>query len=270
MDSRAIVSALMEVFSETGISLVLYGIYLCLFALSIRILARRRGTHGTKLLIAWSCIIAVMATIRIALNISKAIETARIVEELLSAQVFNNPLRITLETSDVLMALNNLTADFLYMYRCYVIWEYRWKVLVLPGIFMLSTIAVGIAGLRAQVPLIIQLLYGLVIATNLVLTSLTAGRLLWIRRTTSCVDVNNKFRSRCNRAIGLVLESGAIYCAAVIFLLVTASFKAPEVYTIGLGFGSQLMNIIPTFTLVYVGLDDAKPQKTEEKSGESV
>ncbi|KAF7340765.1 hypothetical protein MSAN_02105100 [Mycena sanguinolenta] len=266
-------SALMEVFSEIGVSLVLYGIYLCLFALSIYILARRRGTHGTKLLMAWSCVIAAIATVRIAVYISKAIESARIVEELVSMQVSNPTLFITLGTAQlVLTAVNNLAADSLYLYRCYVIWGHRWKILILPALFMFATIAVGVAALCAKTSLIgtkPQFMYGLVVVTNLVLTSLTAGRLLWIRRTTSSVDVTNKFRSRCNRAIGLVLESGAIYCAAVTLLLVTASFKDPEVYAIEVGFGSQLMNIIPTFTLVYVGLDDTKLQKTE-KDGEGV
>ncbi|KAJ7248834.1 hypothetical protein B0H12DRAFT_1122947 [Mycena haematopus] len=93
-------------------------------------------------------------------------------------------------------------------------------------------------------------------ATNLSLTALTAGRLLWIRRTTSCVDVKNRFRARCNRAIGLILESGAIYCIVMIFLLITVSLNAQEMYGIEAGFASQLINIIPTFTLVYVGLDD--------------
>ncbi|KAF7340768.1 hypothetical protein MSAN_02105400 [Mycena sanguinolenta] len=251
-------SSLMDVFFKTGVSLALYGIYICLFILSIYILARRRETRGTKLLMTWSCVIAVMATIRIAVTISEAVKTARIVEGVLSTQILK-PLKLTVWPEFVLITVNNFVADFLYLYRCYVIWDCRWRIIILPGLFVISSFAVGIGGqhvAKAQIITKTQLAYSLAVAANLVITSFTAGRLLWIRRTASCVDAKNSFRARCNRAIGLVLQSGAMYCAAVISLLIAASLKASEAYVIEQGFGSQLVNIIPTFTLVYVGLDD--------------
>jgi hypothetical protein len=117
------------------------------------------------------------------------------------------------------------------------------------------------------------------------------------------------------------LESGAIYCLAAIFLVVTVSLNDPGIYDIGSGIAQQLIvspgsfrmsglsslpipqNIIPTFTLVYVGMKktdyshstadtdqiphtssrstavpssqpcevlDIKPQSAEEKAGEYV
>ncbi|KAJ7871778.1 hypothetical protein B0H13DRAFT_2059957, partial [Mycena leptocephala] len=50
-----------------------------------------------------------------------------------------------------------------------------------------------------------------------------------------------------------------IYCAAAIFLLITLSLENAhlnaQLYSIiGLGIVQQLINIIPTFTLVYIGL----------------
>ncbi|KAJ7732797.1 nucleotide-diphospho-sugar transferase [Mycena maculata] len=62
-------------------------------------------------------------------------------------------------------------------------------------------------------------------------------------------------------AIRLIFESGAIYCIAVIFLLITSlvngaakiTSAAETSHVIGLGFVQPLLNIIPTFTLVYVG-----------------
>ncbi|KAJ7206136.1 hypothetical protein B0H12DRAFT_450035 [Mycena haematopus] len=149
--------------------------------------------------------------------------------------------------------------DSLYLYRCCVIWGYRWKILILPGLLMFSTFVVSIWGVTGPNIMIRkpQIVYCLMVATNLVITALTAGRLLWIRGTTSCVDVENMFPARCNRAIHIVLESGAIYCIAITSVFITVFLKAPEVYTIEIGFVTQLMNIIPPFTLVYVGLNDS-------------
>jgi hypothetical protein len=117
------------------------------------------------------------------------------------------------------------------------------------------------------------------------------------------------------------LESGATYCLAAILLVVTVSLNDPGIYDIGSGIAQQLIaspgsfrmsglsslpipqNIIPTFTLVYVGMKntdyshstadthqiphtssrstavpssqpcevlDIKPQSAEEKAGEYV
>ncbi|KAJ6510943.1 hypothetical protein C8R45DRAFT_1207738 [Mycena sanguinolenta] len=243
-------SFLMKVLSVAGVSLVLYGIYLNLFLLSIYILARRRKTHGIKLLMAWSCLFAVVGTAQVAGTIVRTVAAARFVQESDLSQVqVSKPGNFMSVGQDVLGAMNNFATDSLYLYRCYVIWEHRWKVLILPGLFMFATFGV---------------------ATNLIFTTLTAGRLLWIRRTASSVGANNQLRSRCNRAIGIVLESGAIYCIATIFFLITASLHESEAYAIELGFGTQLLNLIPTFTLVYVGLDDTKPQKAKENGGEHV
>ncbi|KAJ7813170.1 hypothetical protein B0H13DRAFT_2294105 [Mycena leptocephala] len=69
----------------------------------------------------------------------------------------------------------------------------------------------------------------------------------------------NALCSRYNTAIAIILESGAVYCAAPIFLLITLSLENAhlnvQLYSIiGLGIVQQLINIIPTFTLVYIGL----------------
>ncbi|KAJ7879152.1 hypothetical protein B0H13DRAFT_1892377 [Mycena leptocephala] len=69
----------------------------------------------------------------------------------------------------------------------------------------------------------------------------------------------NTLCSRYNTAIAIILESGAVYCAAPIFLLITLSLENvhlnAQLYSIiGLGIVQQLINIIPTFTLVYIRL----------------
>ncbi|KAF7340732.1 hypothetical protein MSAN_02101500 [Mycena sanguinolenta] len=108
-------SILMHVFSETGVCLLLYGIYLCLFLLSIYTLARRRGTHGRKILMAWSCVIATVATAQMAVAIAQAVESARSFKASLRTQALD-PLPLRLETAQfVLGTMNNFIIDSLYV-----------------------------------------------------------------------------------------------------------------------------------------------------------
>ncbi|KAF8146405.1 hypothetical protein K438DRAFT_1869627 [Mycena galopus ATCC 62051] len=90
-------------------------------------------------------------------------------------------------------------------------------------------------------------------ATNLVLTALTAGWILWIERAASHVALDNTIRDRYRRASVIILESGAVYCIMAIFLVITGP---PGKLTFGIDFGiaEQLPNIMTTFTLVYIGL----------------
>ncbi|KAJ7906172.1 hypothetical protein B0H13DRAFT_2021462 [Mycena leptocephala] len=98
-------------------------------------------------------------------------------------------------------------------------------------------------------------------ATNLILTGFTAGRILWIQQAASHIGLDNTLRSRYNTAVGIILESGAIYCVAAIFLVITVSLDGGFFY---LGFVSSILicgyvlpvlrNIIPMFSLVYVGM----------------
>ncbi|KAJ7710101.1 hypothetical protein B0H14DRAFT_3022275 [Mycena olivaceomarginata] len=275
------VDFLIRVFAETGVSLLLYGgsclvsqlgtlecritgIYVNLFLLSIYTLSRRRGTPGINFLIAASCVMAVVATTQMAVNIAGTVITARFVQQLVHVKVLNRPQSVrTLETvENVLLAINNVVTDLFFMYRCYVIWGCQRKVLIPPALLMLATLLASILASQTTSITNAQIPFGLAAATNLVLTALTAGRILWILRQSSHVGRDNTYRRRYNRATGIILESGAIYCIAAIFLLIAASQDNMDIFTVGFAVEQQLLIIIPTFTLVYVGLKDTVERPT--------
>ncbi|KAK7012597.1 hypothetical protein R3P38DRAFT_3364393 [Favolaschia claudopus] len=90
-------------------------------------------------------------------------------------------------------------------------------------------------------------------ALNVVLTGLTAGRIVWIqRKSASTLSDDDVTRSRCTRATKIILESGLIYCVVALFIVVSFSINE-EWLRIGFGLAAQLMNIVPTFTLVGSG-----------------
>ncbi|KAJ7823821.1 hypothetical protein B0H14DRAFT_2825785 [Mycena olivaceomarginata] len=193
------------------------GVYINLFLLSIYTLTRRRETPGNRVLIAASCI---------GVNIAETVAFARFVQQIVHVQVLNPPKSMT----TVMVVESGLLAINKY---------------VIAG--MLSTVTLRTAYALTA--------YVLGAATNIVLSSLTVGRILWIRRAASHVGLDSSVRSQYNRAIGIILESGAIYCIGTIFLAIAVVFQG-DIYHIGISVSQEMLNIIPTFTLVYVGLQN--------------
>ncbi|KAF8212581.1 hypothetical protein K438DRAFT_1167620 [Mycena galopus ATCC 62051] len=248
---------LVELLSDAGVCLFLYGIYFNLFLLSIYTLSRRQEQKGKRFLIAASCVMAVVGTTQIAIDIAIAVITARVVQQQVQMEASNGPHSVTMLqiAQDFLLGVNNAMTDTLFMYRCYLIWGCRRKVLVLPALLMLCTLLLITWGSFQSTNVTpARIGIGLAVATNLVLTALTAGRIMWIWRQSSHVGLDTAYRSHYGRAIGLILESGAIYSVAGIFLFITAS--QAEIFDTAESIGQQILNIIPTFTLVYVGLDN--------------
>ncbi|KAJ6541549.1 hypothetical protein B0H19DRAFT_1381194 [Mycena capillaripes] len=262
---------LIRILSGTGASLLFYGIYVNLFLISIYTLARRRAISAIRVLMAASCVMAVVGTTQMAVTLAGTVVSLRFVQQLVLAQVLNRPhfVKTLLTTENVLLAINMFVTDSFFvefspvgvenaltdkakMYRCYVIWGRKRKILILPALLMLATLVVGTLSSptssleNGKIPI------GLAAATNLVLTALTAGRILWMRRESSNVGLDNRY----NRALGLILESGSIYCVGGVYMFITAALNDREIFDIGFGISQQMLNIIPTFTLVYVGLND--------------
>ncbi|KAF7340761.1 hypothetical protein MSAN_02104700 [Mycena sanguinolenta] len=248
------------VFSKTGISLVLFGIYVNLFWLSIYTLARRRGIPRQDFLIAASSAMAVMALMQIAVGVAQIALATRFLQESVRHAASNPPQSMqTLQAvSNELLTINVAATDIFFMYRCYVVWGYQRKVLILPTLLMLATLGTATIGsLSCEIPAAV-IPCGPATATNIVLTTLTAGRILWVSRQPAPLGLSETNQSCYKRAIRIILESGALYCVATIFLLIAASKNSLQAFDVGYAMGQQAVassqNIIPTFTLVYVGL----------------
>ncbi|KAF7333323.1 hypothetical protein MVEN_02347300 [Mycena venus] len=244
-DSRTSWDLMVSLFSETAVVLLLYGFYISLFLLSIHILSRRQKGPGIKVLIVTSCVMAILGTIQVAIIVTATAINARFVEQIES----------------YIFAANDFVANSLFLYRCYVIWGFQWKITVLPVMFMLCTFIVAIlwgeqlSNSSAPVRLAYGM-YSLGIATILLLTSLTAGRILWIQRAASHAGLDSTIRRRYSIVIRILLESGAVYCIVAISLAITVSRSEGDsiVHYMVIGIAGQLENIVPTFTLVYIGL----------------
>ncbi|KAJ7716234.1 hypothetical protein DFH07DRAFT_356254 [Mycena maculata] len=142
----------------------------------------------------------------------------------------------------IIFAINNLVTDTLFLYRCYVIWDFRKKVIILPGMFLLSTFVFGVFASYTVEDNLITIAYTMATATNILLTTLTAGRIWWKRRQTSHTGLDDTFRKWYSTAVAIILESGAAYFVCGILLVSTIAIEPrgnSMIYGIVLGITRQ-------------------------------
>ncbi|KAK7028518.1 hypothetical protein R3P38DRAFT_929248 [Favolaschia claudopus] len=233
--------------TQAAISLVLYGLYVALFLLSLYALSRRRSTC-TKLLIIASYAMAAMGTTQIAVTVATVVQNLN----LLQGIVEGNQGKITSMirvgrglniAAGVTFVVNNFITDCIFMYRCYVIWSCQMKPIILPALLLVLTFGIGCYTTAIPEGTIVyeHAAYILAATTNLCFTALTAGRIFWARRAASAILCpDSPTPRRYMIALGITLESGAVYLL-VMMTLVIGDFLNLEMLLITRAIAQQLM-----------------------------
>lgn len=165
---------------------------------------------------------------------------------------------------------NNIVADGIIVYRCYIVWGSKKRIVILPCILLLATAVLGYT-FRITIQLV-----ALSLVTSIVATSLTAGRIMWISYQTK-KHLGKQFAERYNMAFQVVVESGLMYSISLIIFLVvyidgpgrdggpsktypgqtqpinTFPFFFPASYIMYVAL-AQIMGIVSTLIIVRVGL----------------
>ncbi|KAK7055453.1 hypothetical protein R3P38DRAFT_1356850 [Favolaschia claudopus] len=236
------------------------------------LLSRRWGAPGVGFLMTASFVMAVVATAQIILIVARAVAIFHCVQnQVFTGETLNELQCIAhIEKTFIMIQLtlcliNVSTVDCLFLYRCYAVWNHRRDIIVLPALFITCTLVVGILwAINPENVTKAQVVVCLAMVTNLILTALTAGRIVYLGRLarlkldlysdkSRSIDNASKFCTRSKRAIAIILESGAIYCAVMIFLFIMAIKNQVALQIAGSLF-EIILNIIPTFTTVYIGL----------------
>ncbi|KAJ7468056.1 hypothetical protein FB451DRAFT_1257931 [Mycena latifolia] len=234
------------------IAVVLYALYVVLVAFSIYTIAHRNPA-GRRFLLVTASAMFLLGTLNAVLSVLAAGIAIQVTKELIQGSA--DLLRLvrlyeTLNlTVDILVVANNFVADLVFLYRCYVIWESKKMVLILPGLSMFATLVAGFISsfgvdspTLVKIPFIdIRIPYIMGATTNVVLMCLTAGR-IWYKRHEAHIINGTTFRKKYDTAIAMILESGAIYCFIGILAVISLSL------------GNDSSNIVPTLILVRVGL----------------
>ncbi|TFK18884.1 hypothetical protein FA15DRAFT_760398 [Coprinopsis marcescibilis] len=220
---------------------IAYGIYLPLFMLGVPIIVKRMTRSSSPTFLVGSVLIFVFATIYIIIAIYRLVFAygKQITKpELPIVYYYQTRSQWDGFTQSFMMNVGTWTADVMVIYRCYLIWNYSYLVILLPCSLLCLSICVGIYTMTftlnpslitiAQVTPFYSILFPLNVSKYALSTGLIAYR------------IHRQHRE--NRAIGLqaygdnialvrvtrvVIESAALYLLQQITLLFLYFFKHP-------------------------------------------
>ncbi|KAJ3505756.1 hypothetical protein NLJ89_g7253 [Agrocybe chaxingu] len=186
----------------------LYGIYFNLFLICVFVLLRRNQPLHYVLLIS--------AITMFALATADIVYTYCIVFGKLFAGVFH----FLTFAKYYLYVTNNVLADTLLLYRCYIVWDFRKDIVIGPLVLLIAGTVCGyiFEGATNHLFKYAWIYLAMTLVLNLLLTGLTAGRIFWIARAAEPILGDNVLH-RYNSTIAILTESGAIYSLYIILNL---------------------------------------------------
>ncbi|KAJ6617110.1 hypothetical protein B0H10DRAFT_1338878 [Mycena sp. CBHHK59/15] len=215
-----------------------YGMNVVLFCFCIKTLRNCRLPHRRGLSVAVAVIFSFCSLHCVLSLVNDAQWMAHIFNPLDKALLIRwDKVNIVM---DVLYQTNNLIADGIFIYRCYGIWNFSKRIIILPITLLISTALLGYAGI---IVCAFEGLAGFLFATwlfplavifsvltNILLMGLAAGRIWWICRGARAI-MGPAVVKRYRTVVAMILESGALYVTLgilyLIFLAVPSSTVSP-------------------------------------------
>ncbi|KAJ6497281.1 hypothetical protein C8R45DRAFT_124524 [Mycena sanguinolenta] len=219
--------------SELWVGTFFYGIYLVLFCICIYVLLNR---PRNLILLVTAITLFTLATVQTVIQIVKH---AGDIDDL------DIPFDQLDAAKNVIYTVNNFIADGLVIYRCYAVWNNNVSVTILPILMLIATTVLGLV-VTFDFTLSLYPFFALSLATNVLVTALTAGRIWWISRYS--------------------LESGMLYSANVLAYIILPSIPSASIF--GEPIFAMLIEIVgiaPTLIIVRAGLtmkdEESKPME---------
>ncbi|KAH9927397.1 hypothetical protein B0H21DRAFT_826446 [Amylocystis lapponica] len=242
---------------------VLYGAYCILFLVSLTILVWRRGTSDIHIpLLVANVVLFLSCTAHFSLEFNHFYTT---LQSTGVAGYANETHKLF--GADILLSLSDFFGDIVLIYRCWLVWRKNYYIIILPFLTALAGFAciMELAHLlltidptapvapAAIVPLGIAG-YSLPLATNVIVTFLICGRIWLMARGDTDMAATLSSTSRAtHHAIGIVIESGALYLVAQLVYLVLFTIEHPAQAIAGV-IAAQIYGIAPTLIIIRVGL----------------
>lgn len=172
----------------------------------------------------------VIATMHVAVNFTRIIKAFIIFRDAPGgpASFFNRLSEFTQMFGSTLYVAQTLLGDALALLRCYLVWEKRLSVIILPSILLAGSTATGIAILYyfdkvvPQANIFVEQLthwitafFSTTFATNVICTGLIAYR-IWLINSSRLGFRHRKFTP----VLLVIVESGAVYSVTLMVLLI--------------------------------------------------
>ncbi|KAK7462161.1 hypothetical protein VKT23_007763 [Stygiomarasmius scandens] len=268
------------------IQFLLYGAYAILFAICIVSLKKARDenhANGSRLIKRTQ--IMIMTLLFILASLGLAFSTTQICLQLFLLQpdfitdtnemnLIRYRIGIFNTLVYILELLANVIIEMILIYRCYLLWNFRFSIVVAPIILSLTETALILASLilvskwqfhdqeyifsfsspesQPATNLLISF-FVVCMVTNIILTSLIGGR-IWQLSRGARRFLGEEFTQKYRRIIAIIAESGALYPAFLIIYLALILKKQGIGAQILFPSTIQVMCIAPTLIIVRVGL----------------
>ncbi|KAJ7124222.1 hypothetical protein C8R44DRAFT_875279 [Mycena epipterygia] len=217
-----------------------------------------------------SCMILLflLSTIHISLAYTWAFITDRAQTGIYQVFSLSNPLPVLYDPDDPAIVrrlglsskLGTACQNGIFVHRCYVIWGRKWRPVAVPAFSYLCTIIGGIVGLlplsETSQLAATAVCMGTIFCTNVLATSLAAGRIWWISRRIARLVGAKKPRKKYMELMAILLESGLIYPITLVIIiglfLLHATSKASVLTSVRACY--HIVAIAPTLIIVRTGM----------------
>jgi len=248
------------------------GVYCVILVISVAILVKRyRVSHATnKVIWVANSLLFITSTVHFALMFNHfyiALENAPFAD-------FANET-YELMAANVMISVVDLIGDLLLIYRCWLVWEKKFYVIVLP---LLA--AFGGFGCILPIPALLLVInptspvpptaivplttagYALPLCTNVMVTGLIASRIWYISRIAVMDEHGKRVMKRVptgGHSMMLIIESGALYLVTQLIFVILVATRNPAEAVLSLA-GTQIYAIASTLIIIRVGLGISSEQ----------
>ncbi|CCM04655.1 uncharacterized protein FIBRA_06839 [Fibroporia radiculosa] len=240
---------------------IVYGFSTCMFGMTVWVLTIQRKGRANRAMLAISSFMWIIDTLRIVIDMTDLVDAFvnhlhdgpgdSGPEAFISA--FSRPISLV---DNGIYCLQTLIGDAVVIYRCYIVWQSVWMI-VIPSlawmgslgsiIFVMYSFAKGIVtGQR------IVLVYSFTLAANLTATLALAYRIWKVDKEARHLrDSSNTLRP----VLLTIIESGAIYTALLIFALITVTHALEVEYVVN---SIMPAMIAITFDMIFIRIGIAQ------------
>ncbi|EJU01331.1 hypothetical protein DACRYDRAFT_22507 [Dacryopinax primogenitus] len=255
-------------------SAVLWGVYGVLFGLCLWLVFNHGQLHPVQLAALIS--LYVLATCHITLDFVRLIQGFVFTDSGLPRIYFFSNVALKINVAkDFLYITSLIIGDSVIVWRCWIVWRKKWVVVAFPILMVVGEAIAGYVAIGKYLSPDLTTdtsikpwgtaMFSISLATNILVTSLTAGRIWWISRTTNKLMAGTGAGTRSLAAITLIIESGlAITLAKIIefatFQIAFAGTVNMQAIYIMFELMPQLFGIVPTVIIlsIQVGVTSSK------------
>ncbi|KDQ17162.1 hypothetical protein BOTBODRAFT_598854 [Botryobasidium botryosum FD-172 SS1] len=256
-----------------------YGLYITLFFSCLWVLLIRNEEQQINWrLLGPAIALFVLSTLHVSVGLHRLIEGFTGPHN--PATYFTDLRRWPNIFADSLYITINFIGDAIVIYRCFVIWDWDIRPVLLPMIMLVTsavTGAYGIDGFRHIKPGstafndrvfdFLRVEFVLSLAVNLLCTGLVVYRIAKASQVTAIVEGRTPRIQMYSDALAVVVESAALYTVSLA-IYIGLYFSQSNAQYILYVTNAQIISIVPTLMLVRVGLGTKRSNGWEETQSE--